>query len=137
MGYYEIEIKGTSGKTSHPLMWDGYEHGEDFTEYLGKDEEALAKKLEYGFMSFVWETGKLYTITRYRATEALTPEELEQLKDYTVGQWSDGIGENFEQINCLYVDGEETYISPWHSKQKVSVTQSPVTERLSEMYDEN
>lgn len=44
---------------------------------------------------------------------------LEELKDYTQGQWSDGIGEGFEQFSYKEIDGEEIYISPWYHGQKI------------------
>ena len=75
-------------------------------------------------MHFKLENGKLYTYTVYHSDRELTEEELKQLMDYTQGQWSDGIGEGFEQFPIMEDDeGEEVYISPWFPGQNIKIYQ--------------
>lgn len=73
---------------------------ERFTDFLGGPEEETELALlldEGGFLRLEYrvEKGALYAVTEYRACRFLTPQECELLVDYTLGQWSDGIGENF------------------------------------------
>lgn len=73
---------------------------ERFTDYLGgtSEEDALAQALDPGgVLSFAYKEGddSLTAITQYRARRNLTPAELSLLIEYTMGQWSDGIGENW------------------------------------------
>jgi len=90
----------------------GIDCQDDFAEYSD-----LEDKLNSGYMRFELEDGILYTITEYSVKEDLTDSEVEHLREETQGQWSDGIGEGFEQFPCLEIDGEEVYISPWYPNQ--------------------
>ena len=77
-------------------------------------------------MWFTVEDGIIYTITEYKVKEefsnhGFTQKELKELIDYTQGQWSDGIGENFEQRPIAKERGEEIYLSPWYQGQKVNI----------------
>ena len=75
-------------------------------------------------MDFRFEDGKLWTYTVYSTKEVLTTDELQELGEYTQGQWSDGIGEGFEQFPCDYeADGAEVYLSPWYHGQKLEIKQ--------------
>ena len=88
---------------------------ERFTDYLGgpQEEDALAAVLEPGgIIEFSYCEGDdlLTATTEYQSRRTLTNEELKCLADYTMGQWSDGIGENWAcespdrcgyQIVCL------------------------------------
>lgn len=87
-----------------------------FMEYFwpsryGALGESIRASVFDGFMSFEYdvEEGRLYTLTTYEVSRVLREEELQILIDYTQGQWSDGIGEGFEQfpVNGRY------YISAW------------------------
>lgn len=101
----------------------GIECQEDFTDYLNKNLSGLG--LSSGIMNFEYWDGKLFTRTEYLSERKLTDSELAELVDYTQGQWSDGIGEGFEQEPCYYSeDGVEVYISPWFSGQTASATQT-------------
>lgn len=81
---------------------------ETFTEYLGPgglrptpEELALAEVLEPGgVISFSYHDGDplLTATTEYRSRRRLAPNELRALVEYTMGQWSDGIGENLYQL---------------------------------------
>ena len=93
---------------------------DDFVEYIDEDYKY---KLDSGYTHFKLDEGKLYSICVYEANEKLTDEELELLGDYTQGQWSDGIGEGFEQYPCKEIDDMELYISPWFSGQVCEVLQ--------------
>lgn len=98
---------------------DGIESQDNFVDYSN-----FSDKLEYGYMSFSFEDGVLYTITEYKTTEAFTEEELHELGEETQGQWSDGIGEGFEQFACDYLeDGSEIFLSPWFYGQELTITQ--------------
>lgn len=73
---------------------------EFFTDYLGGPEleNALATALERsGNLKFDYvEAAELLRVTtEFRATRKLSQDELQCLVEYTLGQWSDGIGENF------------------------------------------
>lgn len=116
----KVTIKALSGETNAKdlKILDGIKCGHDFVEYLDED---FAAKLESGYMSFKLENGKLYTLTEYAVKEPLTQEELDKLAKYTQGQWSDGIGESFEQFGCAEENGEEVFVSPWYRDQKLEI----------------
>jgi hypothetical protein len=86
---------------------DGLVYDEErFTDYIGgrEDEDVLAAALEPGgIISFRYVEGNdlLSATTEYRAYRPLTAAELRLLVEYTMGQWSDGIGENW---TCLSPD---------------------------------
>ncbi len=71
---------------------------ERFTDYLGgPGEDELAAALESGgVLRFSYREGEplLEVRTEYRSRRPLSPAELALLVEYTMGQWSDGIGEN-------------------------------------------
>ena len=105
--------------------YDGISDDTCFSDYFhnryGKDEaqESLIKAgVSGGYLEFVYdkELEKLFAETSYDCPRELTNEEQKILVEYTQGQWSDGIGESFEQQE---VDG--VYISPWYSGQTVKV----------------
>ena len=78
-----------------------------FTEFLGPrgylpspEEIVLAETLEPGgVITFDYREGDplLTATTEYRSPRPLTPAESRELVSYTMGQWSDGIGENLFQ----------------------------------------
>ncbi len=80
---------------------NGYIYGDErFTDYLGgsKAEDALAKTLTpSGYLRFTYDgqADHLMAITEYEAIRLLDEDELSLLVAYTMGQWSDGVGENF------------------------------------------
>jgi len=121
---YKITIKGEA-KTDYDnlLELDGVDCQDDFAEYFDSDF-SFKDDVESGYMYFSFENEKLWTITEYFSNRELSNEELEILSDYTQGQWSDGIGEGFEQEPCFYDDNdEEVFISPWHRNQEVEIIQ--------------
>lgn len=130
---YIIKIKGEA--EAHLEDRDGNTHAlsfeqllrcnyidiqDDFVEYIDDDYK---DKLDSGYTHFKVDEGKLYSICVYEVNEKLTDEELELLTDYTQGQWSDGIGEGFEQFPCRKIDNMELYISPWIPEQTCEVLQ--------------
>ena len=98
---YKITVKGEA-KTLYPNLdeLNGIDCQEKFSNYFGTDEKTFADAVTGGYLQFIFEDGKLYSVTTYDSTRELTPMELEILEDYTTGQWSDGIGEGFEQESC-------------------------------------
>lgn len=117
----KITIKALSGETNaeNINILDGVDCQDDFVEYLDEEDYPFVSSLEFGYMSFKVEDGKLYTLTEYGLMEGatLSDKEIAKLINYTQGQWSDGIGESFEQHPCAEENGEEVYVSPWYPKQ--------------------
>jgi hypothetical protein len=128
-----IRIQGTASNNSSE--GDCYFHGlkddENFVEYM---DGHLQKKLEQNaFMRFEIDPKrqKLLTIVEYKVVEPLTDSEVKELAEYTQGQWSDGIGENFEQQSLgrelawdEYEEDEiytDIYLSPWHKGQVLEI----------------
>jgi hypothetical protein len=95
-------------------------HGVDcddcFSDYF--HEQWMSDVVTGGYMRFEYDpvTDQLITVTEYESERMLTSTELSQLASYTQGQWSDGIGEGFEQM-----PQREAYISPWYRGQTVSI----------------
>jgi hypothetical protein len=87
-----------------------------------KKKNYKGSSLKEGYMRFVYEDGELFTVNEYISTRELTKEEMSELIEYTQGQWSDGVGEGFEQ-RPIMISGDEVYISPWYSGQKVTYSQ--------------
>lgn len=129
MGYL-ITIKGES-KTSYKNLrkLDGIDCQDTFSEYFD-DDFTFKDNVKGGYMYFKYDSDldKLFTITVYNSDRELSKEELDILEDYTTGQWSDGIGEGFEQEPILFDDDDEIYISPWFPGQETIVTQQKIEE---------
>jgi hypothetical protein len=92
---------------------------DNFADYF--DDKGLIALIKDGTMTFKFDEEKsgLITVTKYTANAELSKEQIETLKDYTQGQWSDGIGEGYEQFAC-HIDGDdEYYISPWYYGQEI------------------
>lgn len=124
---YEVIIKGEA-KTDYPNLkeLDGVSCEDCFSEYFDGDE-SYKEDVSGGYMDFRYKDGKLYTYTTYQSKRLLTKVEEAKLIDYTTGQWSDGIGEGFEQSPCYYGDDEEeVFISPWHRKQEAICIQKEI-----------
>jgi hypothetical protein len=123
---YKIKIKGEAKfhgvAQKHVDQLNGIDCQDEFSEYFDGDEP-YADDVTDGYLRFEVEGKKLYSITEYNSTRELTQDELNQLGDYTQGQWSDGIGEGFEQYPCMEIDGKEVFISPWFGEQKLEITQ--------------
>lgn len=82
----------------------GFVDEEDFlaTDYIGgsPEEDAIASALEpSGRLRFAIRDGEpsLRVFNEYLARRSLSPAELQWLRTYTLGQWSDGMGE------CIFV----------------------------------
>jgi hypothetical protein len=91
-------------------MCTGVTCQEDFVEYSDYSDY-----LESGIMSFVFENGILYNVTTYVVIDGdnFSDEDIEQIEGETIGQWSNGIGEGFEQnAACMFGD-EKVFISPY------------------------
>lgn len=106
--------------------FDGLDCGDEFVEYADSN---FPKCIEYGYMHFEYDPKKniLYTLTVYETSRKLTKEEEKIVIDYTQGQWSDGIGEGFEQQPFSEADAnygsdfdDDTIYnpSPWYPGQK-------------------
>ena len=118
---YKITIKGEA-KTDYQHLdrLDGIDCQDEFSEYFNKEEQVLKdKNVCNGYLRFEYSDGKLWSLTTYESPVLLTEEELDILANYTKGQWSDGIGEGFEQEDCYYDrdTDEGVCISPWFSGQ--------------------
>ena len=129
---YKIIVKGEA-KTNYQNLseLDGIDCQDEFSEYFDKREHKslIDKGVRNGYMRFDFDhkQDKLYTITEFQSDEKLDKNELELLGDFCQGQWSDGIGECFEQEPCFYDnDGKEVYIYPWFYKQEIEVYQEEI-----------
>ena len=55
-------------------------------------------------------------VVAIKMTEPLSQGEIDDLKDYITGQFSDGWGESFEQ-QAIQVDGNQIYVHFWNSEE--------------------
>ena len=122
---YKITIKGVAESDFHDLaQLDGIDCHDEFCEYMDNNDCSASDALSNGYLKFEYDGKNLISVNTYESTRELTKDELHDLGEYTQGQWSDGIGEGFEQFPCIVIDGEEVYISPWYGGQKLTITQN-------------
>jgi hypothetical protein len=104
---------------------DGIVYDEErFTDYLGgpPEEDIVAAALESGgSIQFAYSEGEelLTATTEYRSRRALSADELRLLVDYTMGQWSDGIGENWTCESAERCGYSIMCLGPWDFKDRV------------------
>jgi hypothetical protein len=121
---YKIRIEGKATTETKDLKsCDGIDCQDNFSEYMNNDE-SCNEAISGGYMEFELIDGVLTTVTEYDSTRKLTDDELHDVGEYTQGQWSDGIGEGFEQFECGEDKwGEEIYISAWCPGQVLKISQ--------------
>jgi hypothetical protein len=139
---YKITIKGLSGsvntdeKNYQKIIENGVCH-DDFTDYFHKEftignkkytneQNLIDKGVSDGYMYFELIDNEIWTVNVYSSKEKLSEDELKQLGKYTQGQWSDGIGEGFEQRPIMELDGKDIYLSPWYYGQKLEINQEEI-----------
>jgi hypothetical protein len=91
--------------------------------FRAERNEAVEEKVRSLFVDVEIHEGKLWGVATLRMTAELAPEEMEALKDYLTGQYSDGFGEGFEQRE-IRVDEDELYVSLWESGRKFFIDTS-------------
>jgi len=99
---------------------DGITHDECFSDYFLDDPHTKAlpaKGVSGGYLRFRFRSDRqeLWAETEYDLREPLTDEETKAVVTYTLGQWSDGIGENFSQTSadehglCIAIDSKHAH----------------------------
>jgi len=69
------------------------------------ETDSVDEKVRSLFVDIEIHGDKLWAVATLDITESLTTEELDTLKDYLTGQYSDGFGEGFEQRDINTADG--------------------------------
>lgn len=108
------------------------EYAEEIREWL--EQENLPTESERGLMHYYHQRDEverkvkklvftaeererqLWGVAECQLWEALTPAELDRLKEYATGQASDGFGEGVEQREILVDGGSELYIHLWNGE---------------------
>ena len=85
----------------------------DMATYYNKDD-GVSEKLISAVWSVELHGDRLFGRIDCSLKEALTAEETEALRDWLIGQCSDGLGEGFEQQPIDTMDGE-LFVSFWNS----------------------
>lgn len=103
----------------------------DMATYYNKDD-GVSEKLTSAVWSVELHGGRLFGRIDCSLKEALTAEETEALRDWLIGQCSDGLGEGFEQQPIDTMDGE-LFVSFWNSGDDYAMmTESEFDEYLQQ-----
>ena len=95
-----------------------FESERDLAEYM---DEGKTKEKVYKITPAVEVyNGKLYGKAKCLLTESLSADELKDLKEYCVGQFSDGWGESFEQREISTSDGV-IFVHFWESSNTYDI----------------
>ena len=103
----------------------------DMATYYNKDD-GVSEKLTSAVWSVELHGGRLFGRIDCSLKEALTAEETEALRDWLIGQCSDGLCEGFEQQPIDTMDGE-LFVSFWNSGDDYAMmTESEFDEYLQQ-----
>lgn len=103
----------------------------DMATYYNKDD-GVKEKLTSTVWSVEMRSDRLFGRIDCSLKEALTAEETESLRDWLMGQCSDGLGEGFEQQPIDTMDGE-LFVSFWNSGDDYAMmTESEFDEHLQQ-----
>ena len=84
-------------------------------EYLSKKN--ICQKKVYSIKPDIERVNDVMMgVVAIKMTEPLSQGEIDDLKDYITGQFSDGWGESFEQ-QAIQVDGNQIYVHFWNSEE--------------------
>lgn len=84
-------------------------------EYLSKKN--ICQKKVYSIKPDVERVNDVMMgVVAIKMTEPLSQGEIDDLKDYITGQFSDGWGESFEQ-QAIQIDGNQIYVHFWNSEE--------------------
>jgi len=93
---------------------DGVKYDEEsVVDYMGDGSDTRdlyeSAKFTGGYLQFKYDeaTNRFYVLTEYDVDRDLDESEILKLREYTSGQWSDGVGSSFAQSYP-----EETGLSP-------------------------
>ena len=101
-------------------------------EYLHSDRKVLKDKVWSIVPGIELRADTLCGVFNVEITEELSPQELEQLRDYCIGQASDAWGEGFEQQE-IETSGDEIYVHFWNSGDDYfMLTEDEFEQRMSE-----
>lgn len=103
----------------------------DMAAYYNEDD-GVKEKLTSAVWSVELHGGRLFGRIDCSLKEPLTAEETESLREWIIGQCSDGLGEGFEQQPIDTEDGK-LYVSFWHSGEDYAM----MTEEEFEDYLQN
>jgi len=94
------------------------------------DADTVEDKVRSLFVDVEIIGGKLWAVAELEITEPLTEDEVDALRDYLSGQYSDGFGEGFEQRE-IKVDDGELYVHLWQMGDEFFIdTQEQFAKRL-------
>ena len=103
----------------------------DMATYYNQDD-GVSEKLTSAVWSVELHGDRLFGRIDCSLKEALTAEETESLRDWLMGQCSDGLGEGFEQQPIDTMDGE-LFVSFWNSGDDYAMmTESEFDEYLQQ-----
>lgn len=73
-------------------------------------------------------------VVAIKMTEPLSQGEIDDLKDYITGQFSDGWGESFEQ-QAIQIDGNEIYVHFWNQDEYFIKTEEEMTAEQEQEFE--
>lgn len=99
MAYYEESIREAMGQRDN-------DDGGNLMPYFDEDRNpGVKKKVLSAVPTVEIRDGELMGCTTVKLKESLTEAEMQDLEDYLKGQFSDGLGEGFEQQEIQTGDG--------------------------------
>ena len=132
---YEVEGEPYLREIKKQVDSYNLEDGErGLARYFGKDN--ISRNKVYSIkpdVEMVRDT--MMGVVAIKMTKPLTQTEIDDLKDYVTGQFSDGWGESFEQHE-IQVSGGEIYVHFWDSEEYYINTDEEMEQMLEQNLNE-